>query len=128
VTLDQLRTAQSIVDIAAVTAHYNVAVRTGADLLRAAEDAGMAFSPWHPVTLTEGPDSAGVMAVVEPIASRHGVTPRQVALAWHPHRSPASLPIPGTTSVGHLKDNLAAGKIELSGDDTAAITALVAEQ
>ena len=73
VTLDQLRTAQSIVDIAAVTAHYNVAVRTGADLLRAAEDAGMAFSPWHPVTLTEGPDSAGVMAVVEPIASRQGL-------------------------------------------------------
>ncbi|HMI26014.1 MAG TPA: aldo/keto reductase, partial [Streptosporangiaceae bacterium] len=69
-----------------------------------------------------------VMAVVEPIASRHGVTPRQVALAWHLHRSPASLPIPGTTSVGHLRDNLAAGKIELSGDDTAAITALVAEQ
>ena len=126
-TLDQLRTAQSIVDIAAVTAHNNVAVRTGADLLRAAEDAGMAFSPWHPVTLTEGPDSAGVMAVVEPIASRHGVTPRQVALAWHLRRSP-ELPIPGTTSVGHLKDNLAAGKIELSSDDTAAITALVAEQ
>jgi aryl-alcohol dehydrogenase-like predicted oxidoreductase len=128
VTLDQLRTAQAIVDIAAVTAHYNVAVRTGADLLRAAEDAGMAFSPWHPVTLTEGPDPGGVMAVVEPIASRHGVTPRQVALAWHLHRSTASLPIPGTTSVGHLKDNLAAGKIELSSDDTAAITALTAEQ
>ena len=128
VTLDQLRTAQSIVDIAAVTAHYNVAVRTGADLLRAAEDAGMAFSPWHPVTLTEGPDTAGVMAVVERIASRHGVTPRQVALAWHLHHSPVSLPIPGTTSVGHLMDNLAAGEIELSSDDTAGITALVAEQ
>jgi aryl-alcohol dehydrogenase-like predicted oxidoreductase len=127
VTLDQLRIAQTIVPVAAVTAHYNLALRTGADLLRAAEQDGIAFSPWHPVTLTEGPDTAQVMAVVEPMAARHGVTARQLALAWHLHRSPVSLPIPGTTSVAHLKDNLAAAEIELSADEVAVLDGLASE-
>jgi pyridoxine 4-dehydrogenase len=72
---------------AAVTAHYNVGARTGAGLLRAAEESGLAFSPWHPATL----------------------------------------PIPGTTSIAHLKGNLAAADIELSAEDVAAITALAPE-
>jgi pyridoxine 4-dehydrogenase len=127
VTLEQFHAAQAIVEIAAVTAHYNVAARTGADLLKAAEAAGAAFSPWHPVTLTEGPDTGKVMAVVEPIATRYGVTARQIALAWQLHRSPVTLPIPGTTSIAHLKDNLAAADIELSAEDVSAITALAPE-
>jgi pyridoxine 4-dehydrogenase len=79
------------------------------------------------VTLTKGPDTANVMAVVEPIAARHRVTPRQVALAWHLYRSPVTLPIPGTTRIAHLRDNLAARDIELSAEDVAAITALAPE-
>jgi aryl-alcohol dehydrogenase-like predicted oxidoreductase len=127
VTLEQYRAAQQIVEIAAVTAHFNASARTGADLLRAAENSGAVFSPWHPVTLTEGPDTDKVTAVIEPIAARHGVTARQIALAWLLHRSPVMLPIPGTTSVAHLKDNLAAAEIELSGEDVAAITELATE-
>jgi aryl-alcohol dehydrogenase-like predicted oxidoreductase len=127
VTLEQYRAAQQIVEIAAVTAHFNASARTGADLLRAAENSGAVFSPWHPVTLTEGPDTGKVTAVIEPIAARHGVTARQIALAWLLHRSPVMLPIPGTTSVSHLKDNLAAAEIELSGEDVAAITELATE-
>ncbi|WP_439382080.1 aldo/keto reductase [Amycolatopsis lexingtonensis] len=127
VTLEQFRAAQQIVEIAAVTAHFNASARTGADLLRAAENSGAVFSPWHPVTLTEGPDTDKVMAVIEPIAARHGVTARQIALAWLLHRSPVMLPIPGTTSVAHLKDNLAAAEIELSGEHVAAITDLATE-
>jgi aryl-alcohol dehydrogenase-like predicted oxidoreductase len=127
VTLEQYRVAQEIVEIAAVTAHFNASARTGADLLRAAENSGAVFSPWHPVTLTEGPDTDKVMAVIEPIAARHGVTARQIALAWLLHRSPVMLPIPGTTSVAHLKDNLAAVEIELSGEHVAAITDLATE-
>ncbi|MGK3207832.1 aldo/keto reductase [Amycolatopsis sp. MEPSY49] len=127
VTLDQLRAAQEIVEIAAVTAHFNVSARTGADLLHAAENSGAVFSPWHPVTLTEGPDPDKVMAVIEPIAARHGVTARQIALAWLLHRSPVMLPIPGTTSVTHLEDNLAAAEIQLSDEDVAAITGLATE-
>ncbi|HZE31313.1 MAG TPA: aldo/keto reductase [Actinoallomurus sp.] len=114
-------------EIAAVTAHYNVAARPGADLLKAAEAGGAAFSPWHPVTLTEGPDTRKVMAVIEPIATRYGATARQIALAWQLHRSPVTLPIPGTTSIAHLKDNLAAADIELSAEDVSAITALARE-
>ncbi|VVJ22614.1 Oxidoreductase [Amycolatopsis camponoti] len=127
VTLEQFRAAQDIVEIAAVTAHFNASARTGADLLRAAENSGAVFSPWHPVTLTEGPDTDKVMAVIEPIAARHGVTARQIALAWLLHRSPVMLPIPGTTSVAHLQDNLAAAEIELSGEHVAAITDLATE-
>ncbi|MEV4604762.1 aldo/keto reductase [Amycolatopsis sp. NPDC049253] len=127
VTLEQFRAAQEIVEVTAVTAHFNASARTGADLLRAAEQSGVVFSPWHPVTLTEGPDTERVMAVVDPIAAKHGVTARQVALAWLLHRSPVMLPIPGTTSVAHLKDNLAAAEIELSDDDAAAITRLAPE-
>jgi aryl-alcohol dehydrogenase-like predicted oxidoreductase len=127
VTLEQLRRAQAIAPVAAVTAHYNVAIRTGADLLRAAEKDGIVFSPWHPVTLTEGPDTPRVMAVVERIATRHGITARQLALAWHLHRSPISLPIPGTTSVAHLYDNLAAGRITLADDEVAELTSLASE-
>lgn len=128
VTLGQLRTAQAIAPIAAVTAHYNLSVRTGADLLDAAERDGIAFSPWHPVTLTEGPETARVMAVVEPIAARHGVTTRQLALAWHLHHSPVSLPIPGTTSIAHLLDNLAATHLTLTADEVAELTSLVSDR
>jgi len=128
VTLGQLRTAQAIAPIAAVTAHYNLSVRTGADLLDAAERNGIAFSPWHPVTLTEGPDTARVMAAAEPIAARHGVTTRQLALAWHLHHSPVSLPIPGTTSIAHLLDNLAAAHLTLTADEVAELTSLVSDR
>ncbi|HVV24938.1 MAG TPA: aldo/keto reductase [Pseudonocardiaceae bacterium] len=128
VTLDQFHAAQDIVPIAAVTAHFNVSARTGATLLRAARDNGVVFAPWHPVTLTDGQDTDAVLAVVEPIAARHGVTPRQIALAWQLHRSPLVLPIPGTTSVAHLTDNLAAADIALSADEVAALTALAAEE
>jgi aryl-alcohol dehydrogenase-like predicted oxidoreductase len=127
ITLDQLRTARAIAPIAAVTAHYNLSARTGADLRKAAEHDGVAFSPWHPVTLTEGPDTARVLAAVEAIAARHGVTARQLALAWHLHHSPVSLPIPGTTSIAHLRDNLAAAHIVLSADEVAELTALAPE-
>ena len=127
VTLNQLRAAQAIVRIDAVTAHYNVGARTGSDLLKAAEADGIAFSPWHPVTLTEGDDTARVMAVVEPIATRHGVTARQIALAWQLHRSPVMVPIPGTTSTAHLQENLASSAIELTAEEVAAITSLAPE-
>jgi pyridoxine 4-dehydrogenase len=88
---------------------------------------GIAFSPSHPVTLTEGPDTARVESVVETIAARHGVGPRQLALAWHLHHSPVSLPIPGTTSITHLRDNLAAAQIILSADEVAELTSLAPE-
>jgi aryl-alcohol dehydrogenase-like predicted oxidoreductase len=124
VTLEQFRQAQQIVEIAAVTAHYNVTTRTGQDLFDAAEETGVVVSPWHPVTLTEGDKAAEAAAVLEPIAQQHGASLRQIALAWQLQRSPVALPIPGTTSVEHFRENLAAESIELTGDELRAITAV----
>ena len=121
VTLDQLRVAQSITPIAAITALYNVTARVGADLLAAAEEDGIVFSPWHPVTTTDGPLAARAAEVLPPIAAAHGVGVQQVALAWQLQGSPQSLPIPGTTSLAHLRENLAAQSIVLSAEEMRAI-------
>jgi pyridoxine 4-dehydrogenase len=114
VTLEQLRIAQAIVPIAAVTALYNVTVRVGADLLKAAEQDGIAFSPWHPVTITDGPLASRAAEVVPLIAAAHEATIQQIALAWQLQGSAASVPIPGTTSLEHLRQNLQAESILLS--------------
>ena len=127
VTVEQFNAARAIVDIAAVTAQYNIAVRTGAGLLRAAQDNGTAFSPWHPVTLNETGEGERIRAVLEPIAGRNGATVSQIALAWHLHHSPVALPIPGTTSLVHLKENLAAATIHLTHEEVETITALAEE-
>ncbi|WP_262282532.1 aldo/keto reductase [Micromonospora sp. MA102] len=128
VTPDQFEAARSVADIAAVTAQYNVGNRVGAPLLAAAEKAGAVFSPWHPVSLRDGGDNADqVAAAVAPLAASYGATPQQIALAWLLHRSPAMLPIPGTTSLAHLRANLAAASIRLSETEVAELTALVQE-
>jgi aryl-alcohol dehydrogenase-like predicted oxidoreductase len=128
VSADQLRTAMAITDIAAVTAHYNVAVRIGADVRRVAEDAGIVFSPWHPGGMPGGEDGAPFHAVIDPIAADHDATPQQIALAWQLHRTANALPIPGTTNVQHLRENLAAAHITLTRDEVDAITALAPEE
>jgi pyridoxine 4-dehydrogenase len=127
ITREQLRTAQGITGIAAVTALYNVTVRTGADLLNAAEKDGIAFSPWHPITTTDGPAAGRAAGILAPIAEAHDATLQQVALAWQLRRTPVSLPIPGTTSVAHLMENLAAESIDLTEDELASITAISPE-
>jgi pyridoxine 4-dehydrogenase len=121
VTLGQLRTAQAIVPIAAVTAIYNVTVRVGADLRKAAEQDGIAFSPWHPVTITDGPLASRAAEVVPLIAAAHEATIQQIALAWQIQGSPQSVPIPGTTSLEHLRQNLQAESILLSDAEMQAL-------
>ena len=125
---EQLRTAMSITDIAAVTVHYNVAVRIGAAVRQVAEEAGIVFSPWHPAAVPSGPEGKPFHAVIDPIAQRHGATAQQIALAWQLHRTKNALPIPGTTSVEHLHENLAAANIHLASAEVEAITALAAEE
>jgi aryl-alcohol dehydrogenase-like predicted oxidoreductase len=124
----QLRSALSITDIAAVTVHYNVAVRGGAAVRQVAEDADIVFSPWHPGAVPGGEDGARFHAVIDPIAATYDATPQQIALAWQLHRTATALPIPGTTSVQHLKENLAAARISLTQDEVDAITALAPER
>lgn len=126
ITLEQLRIAQAIVPVAAVTALYNVTARVGADLLAAAEEDGIVFSPWHPVTTTDGPLASRAAEVLPPIAAAHGTTVQQVALAWQLQGSPRALPIPGTTSLAHLRENLAAHSIVLSAEEMRTITDIAA--
>jgi aryl-alcohol dehydrogenase-like predicted oxidoreductase len=128
VSADQLRTAMSMTDIAAVTVHYNVAVRLGAAVRKVAEETGIVFSPWHPAAVPNGPEGAPFHAVIDPIAAEHDVTPQQVALAWQLHRTTTALPIPGTTSVQHLHENLAAASISLAQAEVDAVTALAPEE
>jgi aryl-alcohol dehydrogenase-like predicted oxidoreductase len=126
VTLEQLRAAQSIVPVAAVTALYNVTERVGADLLAAAEEDRIVFCPWHPVTTTDGPLAARAAAVLSPIAASHGASVWQIALAWQLQGSPQALPIPGTTSLAHLQENLRAQSIALSAEEMRAIDDITA--
>lgn len=127
VTLEQFELAQTITPIAAATALYNAGIRRGFDLLRATEKIGAVFSPWHPMNVADGGEPQRITAALEPIAQNHNVTIQQVALAWHLHRAPNALPIPGTTSLDHLRTNLAAAQIALTSDEVTTITALVAE-
>ena len=134
VTLDQLRAARQIVGIAAVTAHFNVVARQEGTLLDAAFEAGAVFVPWQPVSLTApgsptdtgGPEA--VRRVLEPIASRHGATISQITLAWLLARSPAIMPVPGTTSIAHVRENLDAQDIELSREDIQSINSIAPER
>jgi aryl-alcohol dehydrogenase-like predicted oxidoreductase len=127
VSADQLRTGLSMTDIAAVTVHYNVAVRLGAAVRRVAEAAGIVFSPWHPGGIPRGKEGEPFHALIDPVAAKYGATATQIALAWQLHRTATALPIPGTTSAGHLKENLAAARISLTPDEVEAITALAPE-
>jgi len=124
VSLEQLRIAQSIVPIAAVTALYNLTMRVGADLRAAAEADGIAFAPWHPVKITDGPLAPRAAEIVPPIAEAHGATIPQIALAWQLQGSTQSLPIPGTASIEHLHENLEAEAIILSDDEMRTLSAI----
>ena len=133
VTTGQLRAALQITEIAAVTAYFNVAARHEGALLDAAAEAGAVFAPWQPVSLTRpgdpidtsGPDA--LRRVLGGIAARHQATIPQVTLAWLLARPPAVMPIPATTTLGHLRENLAAENLELTGEDISTIDALAPE-
>jgi pyridoxine 4-dehydrogenase len=116
VTVEQIRAAQAVTPIASVQNLYNLTNRTAEDVVRYAEQEKLAFIPWFPLAGTGMADPDGTFAAT---AERHGVSLNQLALAWLLHRSPVMLPIPGTSSVAHLEENLAAGRIELTADEVA---------
>jgi pyridoxine 4-dehydrogenase len=133
VTAGQLRAAQQVTEIAAVTAHFNVAARNEAPLLDAAVATGAVFCPWQPVSLThpgaptDTSGSGSLRRVLEAIAARHAATIPQVTLAWLLARSPAIMPIPATTSIEHVQENLDAQDLELTPEDLESINSLVPE-
>jgi pyridoxine 4-dehydrogenase len=113
---DELSRAQAIVPIVSVQNRYNLADRRSEGVLRACERQGLAFIPWHPLGAGDLPARRVKLGA---IADRHGATAAQVALAWLLHRSPAMLVIPGTGSVAHLEENVAAAETQLDDADVA---------
>jgi pyridoxine 4-dehydrogenase len=124
VSVDQLATARSIVEVVTVQNRFNLADRSAEDVLDECERAGIGFIPWFP--LAAG-DLAAPGGPVDEIARAHDASPGQVALAWLLARSPVMLPIPGTGSVEHLEENVAAADLELSADEVSQLSGSVAQ-
>jgi pyridoxine 4-dehydrogenase len=116
VSIEQLETAREIVEVVSVQNRFNLTDRSSQDVLERCEELGIAFFPWAPVAAGELAQPGGP---VDRIASQHDASPGQVALAWLLARSPVMLPIPGTSSVEHLEENLAAASVRLSEDELA---------
>jgi pyridoxine 4-dehydrogenase len=116
VTEEQLRRAQRLTPVVSIQNRYNVDDRRSESLVDLCEQEQLVFLPWAPIQ-----DSDSNRAVRQ-VAERHGVSVRQVVLAWLLARSPAIIPIPGTGSVAHLEDNIAAAALRLSPDEVAAVT------
>jgi aryl-alcohol dehydrogenase-like predicted oxidoreductase len=115
VSVEQLATARRIVDVVSVQNRFNLGDRDAADVLAACQEDGLGFIPWFPLNACDLANPGGPAAE---IAARHDATPAQIALSWL-LRTPATLPIPGTGSVSHLEENLAAASLELSDQEVA---------
>jgi pyridoxine 4-dehydrogenase len=116
VTEGQLRRAQQLTPIVSIQNRYNVEDRQSESLVDLCEQEQMAFLPWAPI------QNLGRNRIVREIAQRYDATPRQIVLAWLLARSSSILPIPGTGSVSHLDDNVAAVAIKLTPADVASLT------
>ncbi|OII06914.1 aldo/keto reductase [Curtobacterium sp. MCBA15_008] len=116
VTASELRAAQHVVPIVTVQNLFNLVERSSEDLVRYTAEHGIGFIPWFPLAtggLTRGSGALGALA------QHKGVTASQIALAWLLQHSPNVLPIPGTSSVAHLEENVAAGSVVLSPEEKA---------
>ena len=116
VTEDQLRRAQRLTPIVSIQNRYNVEDRQSESLIDLCEQEQIVFLPWAPI------QNVDRNRVVREIAQRYDATPRQIVLAWLLARSPSILPIPGTGSVSHVDDNVAAAAIKLAPADVASLT------
>ena len=118
VSVEEITAAQKHFKVATVQNLYNLTDRTSEAVLDHCEAQGIGFIPWFP--LASG-DLAKPGGVLDTIVRKTGATPSQIALAWVLKRSPVMLPIPGTSKVAHLEDNVRAAEITLSDEDFAAL-------
>jgi pyridoxine 4-dehydrogenase len=115
---EQLRAAQRLTPIVSLQNRYNTDDRNSESLVDLCEQESLVFLPWAPIQNHEDNKA------VQEAATKYGVTPHQVVLAWLLARSPSILPIPGTGSVGHLDENIAAASLKLTPAEVAAISGL----
>ena len=125
IDVDQLKAAQQITEIASVQNMYNLAARGSEPLLDFATSQGVGFIPWFP--LAAGP-LAAADGPLQRIAASHDASPSQLALAWLLKRSPVMLPIPGTSRVAHLEENVAAAEIALTDEEFEALSTAGSQQ
>lgn len=124
VTAVEIEQAEKIVPIVSVQNRYSLADRRHEETLNYCERRGIAFLPWYPMAagkpMRAGGDGAGGLGA---IAARHDATVAQLMLAWVLQRSPVMLPIPGTSKVAHLEENVAAAQLRLSKEEWAEVEA-----
>ena len=118
VSVEEIQAAQEVFEVATVQNLYNLTNRGAEDVLDHCEEQGIGFIPWFPLAAGKLARPGGPVAEA---ARAHDATPGQIALAWLLHRSPVMLPIPGTGSVAHLEENVAAAGIELTQEEFAAL-------
>jgi pyridoxine 4-dehydrogenase len=118
ITVEQLTAAQKVASIASVQNRYNMAERKADPLLEACESQNIAFIPWAP--LGSGPLVADG-GPLQRIASQHRIKPSQLAVAWLLKRSPVMVPIPGTSRVAHLDENVSAAEVTLTDQEFEAL-------
>lgn len=121
VSIEELEHAQTIVDIVSVQNLYNLSERKSEKLLDYCTEKSIGFIPWFPVA---GGDLVKPGGVLDQASKAHGATVAQLALAWLLKRSPVMLPIPGTSSVAHLEENVAASSLTLTDEEFESLSAL----
>lgn len=114
VSVEEIEAARKVFPVTTVQNRYNLADRADEAVLDYCEQEGIGFIPWFPLAAGELAQPGGL---VDTIAKAHNASPGQIALAWILKRSPVMLPIPGTSKVSHLEENVAAAQIELSDDE-----------
>ncbi len=122
VSVDQIEAARRVVEIATVQNRFNLTDRSSEDVLEYCEREGIGFIPWAPVAAG---DLARPGGPVDDVAKATGATASQVALAWLLARSPVVLPIPGTSSVAHLEENVAAAELSLTPEQVEELSGAV---
>ena len=110
VSVEQLETARDVTEIATVQNQYNVGDRESEEVLEYCEEHGIGFIPWAPL-------GSGELDGLDEVAANHDATEYQVGLAWLLQHSPVMLPIPGTGSVEHVEENIAASAIDLTDEE-----------
>ncbi|TNB47690.1 aldo/keto reductase [Martelella lutilitoris] len=120
VSVDEIKAAEKVFKVSTVQNRYNLVDRTSEDVLDYCAENNIGFIPWHP--LAAG-NLANPGSLLDEIAKKHDAAPSQIALAWVLKRSPVMLPIPGTSKVKHLEENVAAANITLTDDEFAALDA-----
>ena len=120
VTVAEIEQARKVIDVVSVQNLYNVGNRQSEEVVSYCDEQGIGFIPWFPVAAGDLAKPGGIL---DEIAKDHDATHAQLALAWLLRRTPVMLPIPGTSSVAHLEENVAAAQVALTDAEFDALTA-----